>query len=520
MRAKLAYQEIVGAIRADNALEACADVVTWLRAACTTARGGGGANNAVPTLMHQLTPLFLPPEVYQYVTQKVHTDLPGIANAAGATGVDTANLVGALRALTDRGSEGGGRAHGEPISILEAYKETHQVLLRFCNVKEASDVAPLWKRLANCHKSEQHTLLTQEMQEVCVARGLTTQLYVPVVTTTIKQMVVGFQFAGHSPDDLSTGCQPFLVAYAGKAHHLPVVAAAATADQLAQGDQNASLADIRTIREGEKIKFPLNASEVCVTLFRYAVLCETLFQGTTGGKHPFVEALWLVAKALKDVEPFVTDKYNDLASVHPITSIYCARIVRAVQVYSHEYLHQVSTHDGETLYDISVPDFGPLVRELTRRTFPKSTNYMDLPSEYMDTASSHLPISGAPSRASTAPTAPSTAMHSDQSAVSTLSSPSAAAPANMRLINQAPDAEIVAVNLRPGGSQLIRRDHPPPANDRGQEMCVAWWTRSACYSNCGRRQTHRPFANANERSRLMAYVRQHLAAPAADASSA
>lgn len=50
-------------------------------------------------------------------------------------------------------------------------------------------------------------------------------------------------------------------------------------------DQNASLADIRTIRDGEKLKFPLNASEVCVTLIRYAVLCQTLFQGT-GNKHP------------------------------------------------------------------------------------------------------------------------------------------------------------------------------------------------------------------------------------------
>ena len=419
VRPKYSYQEAVGAIRADNALEACADIVTWLCAACT-ARGGGGANNAVPTVMHQITPLFLPPEVYRYVTQKIHTDLPGIANTAG-NATDTASLVGALRALTDR--DGVSRARGDPKSIIEAYKETHQVLLRFCNVKEANDVSPVWERLANCHKSEQQTLLTQEMQKVCVARGLTTQLYVPVVTTTIKHMVVGFQFPGHSPDDLSTGCQPFVVAYAGKGDHLQVVAAAATADQLAQGDHNASLADIRTIREGEQIKFPLNASEVCVTLFRYAVLCETLFQGTTGAKHPFVEALWFAAKAFKDVEPFVTDTFNDLVSVHPITSIYYARIVRAVHVYSHEYLHQVSTHDGETLDDISVSDFAPLIRELTSGTFPKSTNYMDLPAEYMETAAARPPLSVAPSGAGTASTTPSTALRSDQSEVSTLSGP-------------------------------------------------------------------------------------------------
>ena len=70
IKAKQAYQEVVGAIRADDALEACADVIAWLRAACT-ARGGGGAQNALPGVLHAVTPVHLPAEVYQYVTRKV-----------------------------------------------------------------------------------------------------------------------------------------------------------------------------------------------------------------------------------------------------------------------------------------------------------------------------------------------------------------------------------------------------------------------------------------------------------------
>jgi hypothetical protein len=189
-------------------------------------------------------------------------------------------------------------------------------------------------------------------------------------------MVTGFQFPGHSADDLSTGYQPFLVvlAYARKAHHLQMTAASAVADQLAQGDTNASLSEIRSIREeGEKIKFPLNATEVCVTLFRYAVLCETLFQGA-GDKHPFVESIWRVASGLKDMEPVVTDKYNDLASVRPgITSVYYARIVRVVQVCAHEYLHGVSTNETDSIAGVEVPDFRSMLQELIRGTFPNST---------------------------------------------------------------------------------------------------------------------------------------------------
>lgn len=504
----------MGAIRADEALASCADVVTWLRAACT-ARGGGGAQSALPSVLHALQPVHLPPEVYQYVTQKVQGDLPGLT-APGVVGPESAStLVGALRALTRReGGEDGSRGGREPKTIAEAYKETHRVLLRFCNVTNVDDVATVWKRLANCHKSEQQTLLTQELQKVCTARGLSTQLYVPVVTTTVKQMIVGFQFPGHSADDLGTGCQPFLVAYAGKAHHLRVTAASAVADQLAQGDQNASLADIRTIREGEKIKFPLNASEVGVTLFRYAILCQALFQGT-GAKHPFVETLWEVATKFKNLEPFVTDKYNELASTRNVTSLYYARIVRAIQVCAQEYLYQVATHDGDDVTGIDVPKFDAMLLELTRGTFPNSTNWMDIPAEYLDQGSTTRAPAASNSSSNTTPTASVT--RSEQSNVSSLTGNTPAV--NTRVINPAPDAEFTAIALRPGGTRPIMREHPPPANDAGRELCVAWWTRSACYQNCGRATTHRPFASPAERTRLLAYVRERLAAPASSAGT-
>ena len=108
VKAKLAYQEIVGAIRADELLERCGDIVSWLRAACTT-RGGGGALQDSPGVLHQLNPVHLPPEVYQYVTTKVQSDLPGTATGArgGVASASAATLVGALRALTRREGEEG-----------------------------------------------------------------------------------------------------------------------------------------------------------------------------------------------------------------------------------------------------------------------------------------------------------------------------------------------------------------------------------------------------------------------------
>ena len=82
-----------------------------------------------------------------------------------------------------------------------------------------------------------------------------------------------------------------------------------------------------------------------------------------------------------------------------------------------------------------------------------------------------------------------------------------------RIVNTTSDNEFAALNLRSGRARGILRSHPPPTNDAGQEFCVAWWTRGGCYPNCGRRETHQPFASAAERTRLLAYVREHLVAP-------
>ena len=72
----------------------------------------------------------------------------------------------------------------EPKTIMEAYKATYNTLLHFCNVTSADEVAPLWSRLANCGKGEQHVVFTQELQRVCMCRGLSTDIYVRVVTTS------------------------------------------------------------------------------------------------------------------------------------------------------------------------------------------------------------------------------------------------------------------------------------------------------------------------------------------------
>lgn len=104
------------------------------------------------------------------------------------------------------------------------------------------------------------------------------------------------------------------MSYSGSANHSRSLADADVSYQLAQGEQNASLADYRTIREKEKLKLPRDITEVCITLTQYCVLCQTLFQGT-GPANAFMEAMWRVTTTLQNAAPFNTER------CHPATRL-------------------------------------------------------------------------------------------------------------------------------------------------------------------------------------------------------
>lgn len=511
---KVAFQVIHGAMQARNEVAMCGDILTWLKAACT-ARGGGGLQNGVPIVYHPLMAVHLPAPVYLHATNKVKADLPALASSNAESEGMTSTLAGALRALTK--AAGGSGADGEdggtrePKAIQEVYRETYQTLLRYCNVQQPSEVAPVWKRLANCSKSERQTIITQEFQRVCNERGLSTEIYVPIVTTNLKQMILGFQFVGHhGVDDLSTGCQPFLVTYSGGAHHIEALAVASLGNQLAQGDHNANLADIRTIREKERLRFPADINHTGITIYRYAVLCQTLFQGP-GEPNTFVEAVWKFAHNMQNAAPFIVEKYLQVQAPS-VASVYFPCVVRTMKVIVHEFLQQVEVNAQANYDGLELPDFRDLLSDLRRGTFQHTM--MSISAGYLTTPRSSVGGGGtARSSSATSVTGSLTgASVTGTSGVSALTDSTRQVVA--RVENPNPDPEFRSITVRPGGFRSVLNERRPPSNDQNQEFCVAWCLRGACFPNCGRRATHVPFASATERMRLLNFCREHLAAPA------
>ena len=307
------------------------------------------------------------------------------------------------------------------------------------------------------------------------------------------------------------------MSYAGSANNMLAMDAASVGNQLAQGEQSASLADYRTLREREKVKFPRDTMEVCITVGRYAVLCQTLFQGT-GPTNPLVDALWKFVASLQNAAPFVTDRFQQVARTPAIANVYFACIVRAVQVAVHEYMHSVAINVAEGHTGVDPLDFRTLVTELKRGTFQFSSNWVPLPEEYLEPLRGGSSGPGTSRTPSAAPTGGSS-VSSARTGVSSITADTSRAPV-ARVDNPAPDGEFSSITVRPGGTRPLLRDHRPPSNDAGQEFCVAWWLRSGCFPNCGRRATHKAFASASERTRLLTFCRQHLAVTSDGGSSA
>jgi hypothetical protein len=287
------------------------------------------------------------------------------------------------------------------------------------------------------------------------------------------------------------------------------VAAADVGNQLSQGEQNATLSDYREIRAKEKVKFPKDVMDASITLCRFAVLRQVLFQGT-GPTYPLVDAMWTTALGLQNLSPSITAQYQALSLVAGIAPTYYARVIRTIQLGVHDYFQQVAIKVADSVVGVEVPNFGSMLQELKRGTFHQSTNWIAIPDEYMGSSTPRtVSTVGSTSRGTTPGASASVAGASMGTSVSSLTQDTPRESVT-RVANTVTDNEFSSLTLRSGGTRAILRTHRPPSNDAGHEMCVAWWTRGGCYPNCGRRNTHQPFASAEERTRLLAYVRQHL----------
>ncbi len=220
--------------------------------------------------------------------------------------------------------------------------------------------------------------------------------------------------------------------------------------------------------------------------------------------------MWKLANAIQNGAPFIADSFQQhVARFAAVANVYYPTIVRAIQVSTHEYLQQVEINEAEGHEGVELPEFRAVVADLRRGTFHNTSNWVPIPEEYLTQPRNNVVTRMAPGTQSVTGSTSS----SVRTGVSSLTT-DGQRTVMARIENPQPDADFTNIRVRPGGFRPILQNRPPPSNNAGQEFCVAWWLRGACFPNCRRKDAHAPFASADERTRLLTFCREHLAVPA------
>ena len=219
---------------------------------------------------------------------------------------------------------------------------------------------------------------------------------------------------------------------------------------------------------------PRDISEVCITLTRYAVLCQCLFHGAEGA-HPFVKAIWTLAVGLQNLGPFITERFHSLACQPGIARIYHGRILRAIQLSIYDYMQHVASNIVEGMVFVEMPSFSALMQDLKRgTTFHLSTNWVEVPEQYLDVATAQATTMGTSTTFTGAATVLTQA--SSATSISSVTHETGEPRSSVACIeNPSRDTDFTSITMRPGGTTQVLRTNPPPANDApGHEFCIAW----------------------------------------------
>ena len=243
----------------------------------------------------------------------------------------------------------------------------------------------------------------------------------------------------------------------------------------------------------------------CITLTRDTVLCQCLFKWACI-RHPFVEPIRATEIAFQYNAQFVTERFHVLSRQPAITRKYgCTRIsaTGGKQTYK-----QCCWHPGSI--------FRNLDPGLEKGHVSAQQNVLNCPSRTR-TRSLRIPRwyrdgDGQGSDATTATQrnhVHGIVLPDTRNRHSAGKRKPGRQPGQQRRVPGNP-----IENRRPAAIAWSY-EHPPPSNDAGNDTCVMWWTRVGSFPTSDRNTTHRPFASPAERSRLLAYMKEHLQAPAA-----
>jgi hypothetical protein len=468
-----AYTRLGGAIRDDGQDVDCANLLNFLRAACTIPTVG-----TVPTIQRPPAQVLRVDEaLYRHLrTNIVLRDLPSLQESnllEPSLHVAQAinELVSEQRAT--RADTLARRLEDASTTPEGKWGPSLEIILRLTHSASAAALPPLWKDLAAATKRFEATAITRSIAATALLMGVAADS-APIVTPSLAAKLVTFNFGHPNSDDLNEGIHPFTVGYRSptEADH-----ARAQAQQHAMLMEGAAprLADVIQLASTDKVRLPTTCLQAGITLESYRVL----LQACLGADHP----LTLEYSTFVRTWPQFAPKFEHQMSSQPLTPVL---VIRWVQLRLNVWF----TEQAASPLALVTPDLQRLYRDF-RLEVPWQPS---IPAAFTVRP---RPVASTPAGAPTAPRQAATL------------STSAATPAQAFVANPSQKPELLPWKDLPGTLRQYLRPPggtpvPPPKNDAGGEHCLSWHLRGKCNTGCSRAGDHKT-PNTGEVTRLVAW---------------
>ena len=491
------------ATRENDEEEAMQPLIDWLRVSLT--RGNAAAETPSPvTLPASPSVPMVTPELAERLQRLVKGDLPAWQQTGAPS--TTRELPAAQTTqqqqleqllLTQLLRQQGAGISGETTKLPSShFKGTINLLLRLTSKNDESDLPEIYHRWANSNKKEFRAVLQEVFDQNAVLLGLPE----PVATADLALTISTLRFASADEDDLEQGLQPFAVAYHSQKTLAEQAALNSLHDLLYMGTPQ--LTDLWAMKAANKLWIPTKASQLVRTIKSFAVVLATVL-GTNSLLYQVYK------KQIVDAYDEVSPTLETYAERHPMQPVY-AQVLRWLQLRFHDYWRQAQrSTQGPT----TVPEFSSLYESI------KYKNWIppEIPAIYMrDSEPSNAVILG---------THPSLNNQPSTSGGPPFTPEGKKPTPKIQKNDDVPDSvRALAVNV--GKIQKFLevmgdgRAPPIPKNNRGQEMCLAWFLKGGCYNTCQRKETHAKL-NAAEEKRLCEFLKKGIAKqqPSAPAQS-
>jgi hypothetical protein len=323
----------------------------------------------------------------------------------------------------------------------------------------------------------------------------------PVPSTKVVQDLLAFSFVGDSPDDTKTGIQPFVIAEGSAEHRQANLEVARLYGLLNSGEQSILLSDLEQLKSKEIKSLPMNYFELEQNLGMFGNFLGTVL-GTTHVLTNTYRAFWnLLFQGYRSELQQVIDVKLYVKPAH---------ILWSVQLVCYNWFAQ-----RRARLPPQPPEFAPIVYNIVLNTYILP----NLPQPIYKLAYPRLPPAHIPTGIQTPTTASLSSEASTISAVSGLTQPTLIS--NPSTSNQSQTNKrkgTFQANLHPDRAlqqllgfgttikDLIANDTPPTLDD-GSPICLSYYIRNGCWSNCRRANTHNRELSATEKAKLESFVR-------------